>query len=364
MRIVSMKELLESGVHFGHRTRRWHPRMAPYIFTERNGIHIIDLEKTLRGLEKAYALVREIVSEGGSVLFVGTKRQAQDTIQLEAERCGMPWITHRWLGGTMTNWDTIRQRVNELNRLERQRDQGEFDLLAKKDALNKTRKIDRLDMLFGGIRDMGGVPDLLFVVDISREVTSVHEANLLGVPVVAMVDTNCDPRNVDYIIPSNDDAIRAIKLIVSKIANAVIEGQSMRKDEVEEIPAVPDVAYEKTAELSDDELLGESTLAKLEAQKTVAAKAVEETVAAEAVEDAIEAEAAEEIVAAEAVGETVAVEAIEDAIETEAVEETVAAEVVEDVIETETAEMDQTVGAAEQTSKEETSKEETAEEEA
>jgi small subunit ribosomal protein S2 len=146
MRIVTMKELLESGVHFGHRTRRWHPRMAPYIFTERNGIHIIDLEKTLRGLEKAYALVRDIVSEGGSVLFVGTKRQAQDTIQLEAERCGMPWITHRWLGGTMTNWDTIRQRVNELNHLERQRDQGEFDLLPKKEALNKTRKIDRLDM--------------------------------------------------------------------------------------------------------------------------------------------------------------------------------------------------------------------------
>jgi small subunit ribosomal protein S2 len=376
MRIVSMKELLESGVHFGHRTRRWHPRMAPYIFTERNGIHIIDLEKTLRGLEKAYALVRDIVSEGGSVLFVGTKRQAQDTIQLEAERCGMPWITHRWLGGTMTNWDTIRQRVNELNRLERQRDQGEFDLLQKKEALNQTRKIDRLDMLFGGIRDMGGVPDIVFVVDISREITAVHEANLLNVPVVAMVDTNCDPRNVDFIIPSNDDAIRAIKLIVSKIANAVIEGQSMRKDEVEEIPAVPDVAYEKTAELSDDELLGESTLAKLEAQKTVAAKvveetvaaeaveetvvaeAVEETVAAEAVEDAIETEAVEEKVAAEAVGETVAVEAVEDAIETEAVEETVAAEVVEDVIETEAAELDETVEAAEQTSKEETTEEE------
>jgi small subunit ribosomal protein S2 len=322
MRIVTMKELLESGVHFGHRTRRWHPRMAPYIFTERNGIHIIDLEKTLRGLEKAYALVRDIVSEGGSVLFVGTKRQAQDTIQLEAERCGMPWITHRWLGGTMTNWDTIRQRVNELNHLERQRDQGEFDLLPKKEALNKTRKIDRLDMLFGGIRDMGGVPNLVFVVDISREFTAVHEANLLNVPVVAMVDTNCDPRNVDFIIPSNDDAIRAIKLIVSKIANAVIEGQSMRKDEVEEVPAVPDVAYEKTAELSDDELLGESTLAKLEAQKSVAAQAVKETVAAEAVEETVAADSAEEIAAAEAV------------------------------------EVDETVEAAEQTSKEETAEEE------
>ncbi|MEN8173443.1 MAG: 30S ribosomal protein S2, partial [Chloroflexota bacterium] len=267
MRIVSMKALLESGVHFGHRTQRWHPQMAPYIFTERNGIHIIDLEQTLKSLEKAYALVRDIVSEGGSVLFVGTKRQAQETIQVEAERCGMPWITHRWLGGTMTNWDTIKQRVNELNRLERQRDQGEFEVLQKKEALNKTRKIDRLDMLFGGIRDMGGVPELVFVVDISREFTAVHEANLLGVPVVAMVDTNCDPRNVDYIIPSNDDAIRAIKLIVSKIANAVIEGQSMRKDEAVEVPAGPDVAYEETAQLSDDELLGEATLAKMEAQK-------------------------------------------------------------------------------------------------
>jgi small subunit ribosomal protein S2 len=298
----------------------------------------------------------------------------------------MPWITHRWLGGTMTNWDTIRQRVNELNRLERQRDQGEFDLLQKKEALNQTRKIDRLDMLFGGIRDMGGVPDIVFVVDISREITAVHEANLLNVPVVAMVDTNCDPRNVDFIIPSNDDAIRAIKLIVSKIANAVIEGQSMRKDEVEEIPAVPDVAYEKTAELSDDELLGESTLAKLEAQKTVAAKVVEETVAAEAVEETVAAEAVEETVAAEAVeetvaaeavedaieteavGETVAVEAVEDAIETEAVEETVAAEVVEDVIETEAAELDETVEAAEVDetveAAEQTSKEETTEEEA
>lgn len=293
MRIVSMKELLESGVHFGHRTQRWHPRMAPYIFTERNGIHIIDLEKTLKSLEKAYALVSKTVSEGGSVLFVGTKRQAQETIQLEAERCGMPWITHRWLGGTMTNWDTIRQRVNELNSLERQRDQGEFELLVKKEALIKTRKIDRLDMLFGGIRDMGGVPDLLFVVDVSREFTAVHEANLLGVPVVAMVDTNSDPRNIDYIIPANDDAIRAIKLVVSRIANAVIEGQSMRKDEAEEIPVVAAVAYEETAELSDDELLGAATLAKLEAQKAEDAEAAVEKETATAVEETVEAAEAE-----------------------------------------------------------------------
>ena len=298
MSVVSMKELLESGVHFGHRTHRWHPKMKPFIFTERNNIHIIDLELTLKGLEEAYALIRDIVSEGGNVLFVGTKRQAQETIQLEAERCGMPWVTHRWLGGTMTNWATIRARVNELNRLERMREQGEFEILTKKEALGETRKIDRLDMLFGGVRDMDGIPDVLFVVDISREETAVHEANILGIPTVAMVDTNCDPSDIDYIIPSNDDAIRAIKLIVGKIADAVVEGKAMRKDEDEEYAAeVPQVRYEETAEMSDEELLGEATLAKLEATKAAEAQAAEaaakaEAEAAEAAEKA-EAEAAE-----------------------------------------------------------------------
>lgn len=303
MPVVSMKALLESGVHFGHRTHRWHPKMKPYIFTERNNIHIIDLAQTLTNLEEAYALIRDIVAEGGNVLFVGTKRQAQETIQLEAERCGMPWVTHRWLGGTLTNWGTIRQRISELSRLERMRDSGELDILTKKEALGETRKIERLDMLFGGIRDMDGTPDVLFVVDISREDTSVHEANILGIPVVAMVDTNCDPRKIDYIIPANDDAIRAIKLIVGKIADAVIEGQSMRKDEVEELPSTPDVAYEETAEMSDEELLGASTLAKLEAAKAEAEAAEAEAAKAEAAKaeaetaeaEAAEAEAAEDV---------------------------------------------------------------------
>lgn len=300
MSVISMKALLESGVHFGHRTQRWHPKMAPYIFTERNKIHIIDLEQTLRGLENAYALVRDVVAAGGSVLFVGTKRQAQDTIQTEADRCGMPWVTNRWLGGTLTNWTTIRQRVNELNRLERMRDQGEFDVLTKRETLDETRKIDRLDMLFGGIRAMDGNPDVVFVVDVGREITAVHEANVLGIPVVAMVDTNCDPRNIDYIIPSNDDAIRAIKLIVGKIADAVLEGQAMRKDEDADQAYAPEaepVAYGETAEMSDEELLGASTLAKLEAQK--ADEVVETT---DATSESAEAEVATEV--EEKTGET------------------------------------------------------------
>lgn len=316
MSVVSMKALLESGVHFGHRTHRWHPKMKPYIFTERNNIHIIDLEQTLNNLEEAHALIRDIVAEGGNVLFVGTKRQAQETIQLEAERCGMPSVTHRWLGGTLTNWSTIRQRINELNRLERMRDSGELDILTKKEALGVTRKIDRLDMLFSGVRDMEDVPDVLFVVDISREDTSVHEANILKIPVVAMVDTNCDPRNIDYIIPSNDDAIRAIKLIVGKIADAVLEGKAMRKDEVEEYPEAPSVAYEETAEMSDEELLGAATLAKMEAAK--AAEAEEEArVQAEEAEAAEQAEEEETEAAEDAQEEAPA----EDAEEAEAAEQ-------------------------------------------
>ncbi len=293
MSVVSMKALLESGVHFGHRTQRWHPKMKPYIFTERNKIHIIDLEQTLRGLETAYALVRDLIAAGGSILFVGTKRQSQETIQNEADRCNMPWVTHRWLGGTLTNWSTIRQRINELNRLELMRDNGEFDILTKREALDETRKIDRLDMLFGGIRKMDTVPEVIFVVDVGREATAVHEANVLGIPVVAMVDTNCDPRNVDYIIPSNDDAIRAIKLIVGKIADAVLEGQALRKDEDEDkVFAAPErVAYEETAEMSDEELLGASTLAKLEAQKASETEKVTE--APEATPEDAEEETAE-----------------------------------------------------------------------
>lgn len=263
MPVITMKELLESGVHFGHRTHKWNPHMKPYIFTERNGIHIIDLQQTLKALEEAYALVRDTVAEGGVVLFAGTKRQAQDTIQTEAERCGMPYVTARWLGGTLTNWRTIRQRINELERLERMRDKGDFARLPKKEVLLLEHKMERLEMLLGGIRSMVRVPDLLFLVDVRREETAVHEANLLNIPIVAMVDTNCDPRNIDYVIPSNDDAIRAIKLIVSKIADAVLEGKAMRKDEEEDYVAFP----EEEIELGEDELLGDATLAKIQAQQ-------------------------------------------------------------------------------------------------
>jgi small subunit ribosomal protein S2 len=275
MPVVSMKELLESGVHFGHRTHKWHPKMKPFIFTERNSIHIIDLQKTVKALEEAYALVRDTVANGGTVLFVGTKRQAQDTIELEATRCGMPYVTARWLGGTLTNWRTIRQRINELERLERMRDRGDFASFTKKEALGMTRKIERLEMLLGGIRNMAKIPELLFVVDVRREDTSIHEANLLEIPVVAMVDTNCDPRNIDYVIPSNDDAIRAIKLVVGKVADSVLEGQAMRKDEEVEMPE-GFMAYHPDAELSDEELLGASTLAKLQTQREEDEEASEE----------------------------------------------------------------------------------------
>jgi len=267
MAVINMKELLETGVHFGHRTRKWNPKMKPYIFTERNGIHIIDLQQTLESLTEVYNLVRDRVASGGSVLFVGTKRQAQETIQTEAERCGMPYVNSRWLGGTLTNWQTIRGRINELERLEKQQAEGIFEKLTKKEVLTLTRKMDRLEERLGGIRKMQRVPQLLFVVDVRREETAIHEANLLDIPVTAMVDTNCDPEGVDYIIPANDDAIRAIKLVASKIAEAVLEGKAMRKDVEEETDdGGDDAAAEKAvvdSEMTDEELLGAATLAKL-----------------------------------------------------------------------------------------------------
>lgn len=261
MSVVSMKALLESGVHFGHRTQKWHPAMKPYIFTERNGIHIIDLQKTSKAIQQAYNLVRDTVAEGGTILFIGTKRQAQETVQAEATRCGMPYVTVRWLGGMLTNWRTIRQRINELEKLERMRDKGEFGRLTKKEVLVLNRKIERLEVLLGGVRQMVRLPELVFVVDVHREATAIHEANLLNIPVIAMVDTNCDPSNVDYVIPSNDDAIRAIKLVVSKIADAVIEGKALRKEIPEE--ALVSMPMSDEEELSDEELLGEATLAKI-----------------------------------------------------------------------------------------------------
>jgi len=271
--IISMKALLESGVHFGHRTNKWNPYMRPYIFTERNGIHIIDLQQTVKLLTTAYNLVRDTVAQGGTVLFVGTKRQAQETIAEEAIRCGMPYVTERWLGGMVTNWSTMFSRIQELERLEHLRDSGEINRLTKKEGLLISREIKRLETHLAGVRNMKRLPDLVFIIDVVREHTAVHEANLKNIPVIALVDTNCDPRGVDYVIPSNDDAIRAIKLLVGKIADAVIEGKAINKEE-EGAPETAEAEQTSRKEaarprmdeestLEDKDLLGDSTLAKM-----------------------------------------------------------------------------------------------------
>lgn len=278
-----MKQLLEAGVHFGHRTRRWHPKMRTFIFTERNGIHIIDLQQTMRQVNNAYQIIRDTVREGGLVLFVGTKKQAQETIRQEAERCGMPFITQRWLGGTLTNLRTIRQRIDYMQELERRDANGEFDRLPKKEALLLHNEMQRLLTRIGGLRTMTHLPDLLFIVDIQRESLAVTEANKLHIPIVAMVDTNCNPEPIDYPIPSNDDAIRAIKLMAGKMADAVIEGLQMRAvDEADRAAsgpsayALPEEDDEKPTQASekdrlafeepegaDEDYLGPSTLAKM-----------------------------------------------------------------------------------------------------
>jgi small subunit ribosomal protein S2 len=254
-----MKALLETGVHFGHRTRRWHPKMGPYIFTERKGVHIIDLQQTLQTIDEVSDLVQDTVAAGGTILFVGTKRQAQVTIAREAERCGMPYVNLRWLGGTLTNWQTIRQRIDHLHSLEARRERGDFDLLTKKEALEKEREIEKLNQRFGGIKEMRELPGLLFVVDIQREATAVAEADKLGIPIIAMVDTNCNPDPIDYVIPANDDAIRAIRLITHTIADAVLEGIAQRKafEVEEEMPEVEDI------DLEDEKYLSAATLARL-----------------------------------------------------------------------------------------------------
>jgi len=226
--IVTMKQLLEAGVHFGHRSRRWNPKMRSYIFTERNGIHIIDLQQTIRGLQRAYDFARDVAAEGGTIVFVGTKRQAQENVTAQAIRCGMPYVTSRWLGGTLTNFRTIRSRIDYMIELEEQRERGEFDLLPKKEAMRKLRELAKLQRRLGGLRNLYQLPDALFITDVNTEEIAVKEANRLGIPIIAIVDTNCDPDPIDYVIPGNDDAIRAILLITSKIADAVIEGQQMR----------------------------------------------------------------------------------------------------------------------------------------
>ena len=228
MAVVEMKELLEAGVHFGHRVKRWHPKMRSYVFTERNGIHIIDIQQTVRRLEATTELIKEDISGGGILLFVGTKKQAQENLANAAERCGMPYVDQRWLGGTLTNYRTIRQRIDYLIDLERRLDSGEFGKLTKKEILGVERKIAKLNRRLGGIRSMDRLPSLVFIADVRREQIAVKEASKLGIPIIAMVDTNCDPTPIDHVIPANDDAIRSIKLIANKLADAVIEGQHIR----------------------------------------------------------------------------------------------------------------------------------------
>ncbi len=225
MAVISMKQLLEAGVHFGHQTRRWNPKMAEYIYTERNGIYILDLQKTVRKVDEAYMFVRQIAMNGGTVLFVGTKKQAQDSIREEAERCGMYFINNRWLGGSLTNFTTIRKRIARLTELNNMQDNGTFDVLPKKEVAKLKLEMEKLEKNLGGIKNMPRLPSCLFVVDPRKEHIAVLEGRRLGIPIVGIVDTNCDPEEVDYVIPGNDDAIRAVKLIAGKMADAVIEGR-------------------------------------------------------------------------------------------------------------------------------------------
>ena len=225
MSVVSMKQLLEAGVHFGHQTRRWNPKMAEYIFTERNGIYIIDLQKTVKKLEEAYMFVRDLAAEGEEVLFVGTKKQAQESIKEEAARCGMPYVNARWLGGMLTNFVTIKRRIKRLGQLKAMKEDGTFDLLTKKEAAKLDLEIEKLEKYMGGITEMKKQPATMFIVDPRKERIAVAEAKKLGIPIIAIVDTNCDPDEIDYVIPGNDDAIRAVKLIAGAMADAVIEGR-------------------------------------------------------------------------------------------------------------------------------------------
>jgi len=225
MSVVNMKELLESGVHFGHQTRRWNPKMESYLFTERNGIYIIDLQQTVRLMDEAYEFVRNAASEGKTVLFVGTKRQAQETVRTEAERCGMPYVNQRWLGGMLTNYQTIKKRIDRLEEIEQMEEDGLFEVLPNKEVIELEREHEKLQRNLGGIRHMDGLPDIVFITDCRKESIAVNEANKLNIPIVAIVDSNSDPDLVDYVIPGNDDAIRAVKLLTSRIADAVLAGK-------------------------------------------------------------------------------------------------------------------------------------------
>ena len=234
MPVVSMKQLLEAGVHFGHQTRRWNPKMAEYIFTERNGIYIIDLQKTVKKLDEAYAFVKELSENVGEMIFVGTKKQAQDSIKEEAERCGMPYVNARWLGGMLTNFKTIRRRVGRLAQLKTMREDGTFDMLPKKEVIKLNLEIEKLEKFMGGITEMKRIPQAMFIADPRKERIAVAEAKKLGIPIVAIVDTNCDPDEIDYVIPGNDDAIRAVKLLAGAMADAIIEGRQGADEVAEE----------------------------------------------------------------------------------------------------------------------------------
>ncbi|SFD80136.1 SSU ribosomal protein S2P [Lentibacillus persicus] len=243
MSVISMKQLLEAGVHFGHQTRRWNPKMKKYIFTERNGIYIIDLQKTVKKVDEAYNYVKDIAANGGSVLFVGTKKQAQDSVRDEATRSGMFYINQRWLGGTLTNFQTIRKRINRLKDIERMEEDGTFDVLPKKEVVGLLKEKDRLVKFLGGIKEMNKLPDAMFVIDPRKERIAIAEAHKLNIPIIAMVDTNCDPDEIDYVIPANDDAIRAVKLLTSKMADAILEVK--QGEETEEAPSEEEQAEEE-----------------------------------------------------------------------------------------------------------------------
>lgn len=317
---VSMKALLEAGVHFGHQTRRWNPKMRKFIFTERNGIHILDLQQTVQLLEDACTYVRDLVANGGTILFAGTKRQAQESIETEARRCGMPFVVTRWLGGTITNFQTIQGRIDHLVRLEDSRARGEFEVLSKKERLRREEEIVRLNRYLGGIKEMTALPSALYIVDTTKEDIAVAEAVRSGIPIVSLVDTNCNPDVIDYPIPSNDDAIRAIKLISAKIADAVLEGLAAREFAQQAALEAEDVevsAYTETGymaspdEPSPSEVLAAEEAAEAHAAEVQAAEAqaaVDQVAADQAAEAAVEAEAAAD---ASASGDATAPEAAE-----------------------------------------------------
>ncbi|MEE1314741.1 MAG: 30S ribosomal protein S2 [Faecalimonas sp.] len=252
MNVISMKQLLEAGVHFGHQTRRWNPKMAEYIYTERNGIHIIDLQKSVGKVDEAYAVIADIAAQGGIILFVGTKKQAQDAIKSEAERCGMFYVNERWLGGMLTNFKTIQGRINRLKEIETMSEDGTFDVLPKKEVIQIKKEWEKLEKNLGGIKDMGRVPDAIFIVDPKKERICVQEAHTLGIPLIGIADTNCDPEELDYVIPGNDDAIRAVKLIVAKMADAVIEANQGETGAVEAFEEVAEAVEVEEVEATEE----------------------------------------------------------------------------------------------------------------